>query len=150
MTENTDYSEIILESYTGEPESVYGILDFQKLECWKSAVDFRKQIARLTQTFPGSEKYQLTSQLIRASRSVSANIAEGYGRFHFKDQIKFCINARGSLTECCDHLIVAEELGFINKGQLDKLLAQAESAGIILNGYIRYLRKRMNETENKN
>lgn len=150
MAEQTDYSDLLLESYTGEPESVYGILDFQKLECWKSAVEFRKQIAQLTQSFPVSEKYQLTSQLIRASRSVSTNIAEGYGRFHFKDQIKFCMNARGSLTECCDHLIIAEELGYIQTGQLSKLLAQAESAGIVLNGYIRYLRKRLNETQSKN
>lgn len=81
---NRDFLETTHLTHVGEPESDYGILGFQNLECWKSAAEFRKQISILTQTFPGTEKFQLTSQLTRASRSVSANIAEGYGRYYFK------------------------------------------------------------------
>jgi four helix bundle protein len=67
----------------------------------------------LVKTFPEYEKYKLTDQLIRSSRSITANIAEGHGRFHYSDNSKFCRNARGSLLETKDHLITAFDEGYI-------------------------------------
>ena len=68
--------------------------DFEDLEAWKLARSLRNEIFILTKTFPPEEKYRLTDQLVRASRSISANVAEGYGRYHYKDNAKFCRIAR--------------------------------------------------------
>lgn len=58
---------------------------FEDLEVWKSTIIFRNSILNLTKKFPPDEKYKLTDQLIRSSRSVTANIAEGFGRFHHQE-----------------------------------------------------------------
>lgn len=80
--------------------------DFRDLEIWKLAKELRKEVHLLCKNFPIEEKYRLADQLIRALRSVTANIAEGYGRFHYKEIIQFCRQARGSLYKCLDHLTV--------------------------------------------
>lgn len=117
------------------------INSFEDLECWKEAVLLRKRIRTITKSFPVDEKYKLTDQLIRASRSVTANIAEGYGRFHYLENSKFCRNSRGSLTEILDHLILAEEEGYISKEELAELKTEINKCIRILNGYINYLQK---------
>jgi four helix bundle protein len=114
---------------------------FEELECWKEAVSLRKEIRILIKTLPPEEKYKLIDQLSRASRSVTANIAEGFGRFHYLENSKFCRNSRGSLTEILDHLILAEEEGYIDAEKLKMLRAQVKKCIIILNGYINYLIK---------
>lgn len=117
------------------------INSFEDLECWKEAVVLRKKIRTIIKSFPVDEKYKLTDQLIRASRSVTANIAEGYGRFHYLENSKFCRNSRGSLTEILDHLILAEEEGYIKKEELAELKIEINKCIRILNGYINYLQK---------
>ena len=117
------------------------INSFEELECWKEAVVLRKRIRVITKSFPADEKYKLTDQLIRASRSVTANIAEGFGRFHYLENSKFCRNSRGSLTEILDHLILDEEEGYITMEELDELKTETNKCIRILNGYINYLQK---------
>lgn len=80
---------------------------FEELEVWKKARSLRKEISSLVKTFPNEEKYRLTDQIIRSSRSSTSNIAEGFGRFHYQENIQFCRQARGSLTETIDHLLCA-------------------------------------------
>lgn len=80
-----------------------------------------------------------TGWLIRCSRSVTNNIAEGYGRFHFKENIRFCRNSRGSLYELKDHLIIACEEGLITEDKLNELKEKVIDNLKILNGYINYL-----------
>ena len=77
------------------------------LEIWKKSRVFRKDISALAKSFPDFEKYKLVDQIIRSSRSITANIAEGHGRFHYQENIQFCRTARGSLHETFDHLTVA-------------------------------------------
>lgn len=77
---------------------------FTELEVWKQSRKIRMWVTDLTKRFPGEEKYRLADQIIRSSRSVGNNIAEGHGRFHYQDNIRFCIMARGSLSETLDHL----------------------------------------------
>ncbi|WP_417939257.1 four helix bundle protein [Flavobacterium sp. RS13.1] len=73
---------------------------FEDLECWKAARELRIFVSRnILSKFPIDEKYALTSQLKRSSGSVSDNIAEGFGRYHYQENIQFCRIARGSLTE---------------------------------------------------
>ena len=81
----------------------------ENLDVWKVCRDLRMQIATIARTFPKEEQYRLRDQLIRASRSVTANLAEGYGRFHYAENIQFAKQARGSLYEIIDHLTVAQE-----------------------------------------
>ncbi len=95
----------------------------------------------LVKRFPQDEKYRLADQPIRASRSIACNIAEGHGRFTFKDQIHYCIQARGSSSECLNHLIDAYDLGLITSEKLTLCKLQVDELERLLNGYINYLRK---------
>ena len=80
---------------------------FTELEVWKQARTIRRCVSDLVKTFPVEEKFRLADQVIRSSRSIGNNIAEGHGRFHYQDNIRFCVMARGSLSETLDHLLVA-------------------------------------------
>ncbi|MGW8121858.1 four helix bundle protein [Roseivirga echinicomitans] len=117
------------------------IQNFTDLEVWKKARGMRKSISTLTQKFPSDEKFKLTDQIKRSSRSITANIAEGYGRFHYQENIQFCRVARGSLTETLDHLIVAFDEGYIDEQTLKEFESQLTEVKKILNGYIKYLAK---------
>ena len=99
-----------------------------------------------TKKLPKNEEYLLKSQLVRALRSVTNNIAEGYGRFHYKENAQFCRVARGSLYEVLDHLIIGYEDKYLTKEDLLKNRELVVKAITILNGYIKYL---INASENK-
>lgn len=116
-----------------------------ELEVWKKARDFRNEISKLATTFPKEEKFKLVDQIVRSSRSVSANIAEGHGRFHFQENIQFCRTARGSLIETYDHLTVALDEEYIGEAIFVSYNAQYEELIKMLNGYISYLKKRKEE-----
>lgn len=118
---------------------------FEDLEIWQLSRVIRNRISQLTKRFPADEKYRLSDQLLRSSRSVTANIAEGYGRFHFQENIQFCRQSRGSLYEILDHLSVAADEKYIEE-ELFKTLKE-DILVIIkkLNGYINYLEKRKAE-----
>ena len=114
---------------------------FEDLDCWKHATALRRRLAELVNIFPDKEKYRLTDQIIRASRSATSNIAEGYGRFHFQENTQYCRQARGSLYELIDHLLIASDEGYISKGELMDLKKDITSCLGLLNGYINYLQK---------
>jgi four helix bundle protein len=87
---------------------------FTDLEVYKECRKFRKMVSELVKNhFPDSEKFLLKPQILDASRSITANIAEGHGRYYYQDDIKFCRNARGSLEETLEHLITAFHEGYI-------------------------------------
>ncbi|MFA5045213.1 MAG: four helix bundle protein [Paludibacter sp.] len=115
--------------------------NFESLEVWKTCREYRKQISKTVRLFPIEEKYRLTDQLIRASRSITANIAEGHGRYHFQENIQFCRQSRGSLSETLDHLICALDENYITEQQLNLLRIQYENCIKLLNGYIGFLQK---------
>jgi len=116
--------------------------DFRDLDVWKKCRDIRIMIWKLCKRFPAEEKFRLADQMIRASRSSTANIAEGYGRFHFQENIQFCRQSRGSLFELIDHVLVAKECEYIDSEEKEELIDHIISAIRLLNGYIRYLRTR--------
>lgn len=80
---------------------------FTELEVWKKSRMLKNEIKELIDNFPIEEKYRLIDQIIRSSRGISAAIAEGHGRYTYKDQLHFCIIARGSLSETYNHFIDA-------------------------------------------
>lgn len=121
------------------------LVSFEELECWKEGADLRRKIRVIVKNFPPEEKYKLIDQLIRASRSVTANIAEGFGRYHYKENAKFCRISRGSLNEIIDHLIVANEEQYLSDKEFAELKIKTNKCILILNGYIKYLIKTKKE-----
>lgn len=117
---------------------------FTELEVWKKVRILKNEITELSKTFPAEEKFRLADQLIRAVRSINANIAEGHGRFTYKDQIHFCIQARGSLSETLNHLIDAFDCKYISSVALQGFKTKIDEIERMLNGYITYLRKNIN------
>ena len=115
---------------------------FEDLECWKAARKLRIFAAQnIISKFSLEEKYALTSQLRRSSRSISDNIAEGYGRFHYQENIQFCRIARGSLHESLNQVITARDENYIEEDLLQQFRERFERTKAILNGYINYLVK---------
>ncbi len=107
---------------------------------------------QMVKAFPPEEKYRLSDQMIRCSRSATAQIAEGYGRFYYLENVHFCRISRGSLTELIHHLSVALDSEYISIQSHDKIEAQIIACIRILNGYIRYLlraKNGANEEESK-
>ena len=83
----------------------------------------------------------MADQIRRSSKRVEANIAEGYGRFYYKDRVRFCYNARGSLTETESHLVDARDLEYLSLQIYQKGRDLAGEAQRLLNGYNDYLKR---------
>ncbi len=86
---------------------------FEDMDVWKACRVLRTKVSNLSRTFPKEETYRLTDQLVRAARSATANLAEGYGRYDYAENIQFARQARSSLYEVLDHLTTARDEGFI-------------------------------------
>jgi four helix bundle protein len=119
---------------------------FEELEVWKKAREIKNEITKEVKAFPNEERFRLTDQLIRSSRSIGALIAEGHGRFSYPDQIHFCVQARGSLAETMHHLIDAHDAGFLSNTRLEDFRNKLKQLERLLNGYINYLRKQKLKT----
>jgi four helix bundle protein len=117
---------------------------FTELETWKQARKIRIFVSQITKSFPPEEKFRLADQIIRCSRSIGNNIAEGHGRFHYQDNIRFCIIARGSLSETIDHIIIAKDEGIVSEEIYNHFNAEYEQCLMLLNGYIQYIKKKKN------
>ena len=116
-----------------------GLKSFEDLACYQEARQFRKMVFSFCRTLPQEEKYRLKDQIIRSSRSVPSNIAEGYGRYHHQENLQFCRQARGSLTESLEHLNCALDDAYLTRQQYAELRAQLEQTWKVLNGYIAYI-----------
>lgn len=112
---------------------------FKDQESWKKGRELRNKISAMTKSFPAEEKFALTLQLLRSSRSITNNIAEGYGRFTYIDTRHFFIQARGSVTETIDHLTIAFDEHYINEALLSELEGLCDEVYRLINGYINYL-----------
>jgi len=116
------------------------IRSFEDLEVWKYARILQTRISKMVKSFPDIERYRLTDQLIRSSRSISSNIAEGYGRYHYQENIQFCRQARGSLNELLNDLITAYEEKYIDQSNYYSVRKDVNTCLKLLNGYIAYLK----------
>ncbi|MEX2162615.1 MAG: four helix bundle protein [Anaerolineales bacterium] len=119
------------------------------LEIWQRSVSFVERIYKeVLPLLPAEEKWAMTNQLRRASQSVPANIAEGYGRFYFQEGVRFCYIARGSLEEVYSHLVLARKLGYISEELSKSLIVEMELLRKLINGYMAFL-KRSKQGENE-
>lgn len=119
------------------------ITSFEDLECWQTCRRLRIFVAKtIAPSLPKEDRYRWASQTRRSARSTTANIAEGYGRFHYLDHARFCSNARGSWFEKLDHLIAVNDEELISGEMPSEGRKLVSDAGKILNGYIKYLQKK--------
>ena len=125
---------------------MYGpIKHFTDIEAWKIARELRIALYKIIRQLPAEEKYTLASQIMKVAVSCTANIAEGYGRFHYQENIQFCRISRGSMYEAQDHLITCIDNEYIDKEQYDLIFNISTNAIKVLDGYIRYLKKKSGE-----
>lgn len=121
-----------------------GVRDFRDLEVWQWCRELRRDVEALASTLPRAEQPRLSDQMVRAARSVTANLAEGFGRFHYRESVQSCRMARGSLFELLDHLQVALDNGYLDAKNFVELGSRVNSGVKLVNGFIRYLSKRKN------
>ena len=115
---------------------------FEDMEVYRRAREFRKAMYGVTRRLPAYEKFELASQVRRAAVSLTNNMAEGHGRYHYPDQIKFQLQARGSLMELIDDLNICADENYLPPAEVEVLKKQAAEVHKLINGYIRYLRDR--------
>lgn len=113
------------------------INSFEDLKCWIACREVRKYVYLIIKDFPSEEKYSLTDGMRRAARSTTENIAEGYGRFHYQENIQFCRISRGSIFELMDQFITAINQEYLSKEKYNKGRDLLEKVKRILNGYIK-------------
>jgi four helix bundle protein len=106
---------------------------FENLEVWQKSRELVKEIYAATSTYPKEEKFGLTSQLRRASVSISSNIAEGSTRWSKKDQSRFYEIAYGSLIEVLNQSTLSKDLNFLLETQLTELRTKIDQIARMLN-----------------
>ena len=117
---------------------------YKELKCYIEARSLRQYISVLTKKFPPHEKFLLTAQITDSSRSITSNMAEGYGRYTFPDRKIFFTVARGSVTETMEHLATAFDENYITEDEFARGEAKCELVFRLTNGYIAYLERSNN------
>src|SRR4030042_6081216 len=117
------------------------IHSFEDLEVYKLAREFSRKVGKLIQKLPPMEDYNLKGQMRRAKLSVTNNIAEGYGRYHFQENMKYCRQSRGTICELIDDFNECSDNGYIDQGYRDELKSDAYQLMKVLNGYIASIKR---------
>lgn len=140
MSEDSEYM-------VGEPTGSYNEQrDFTTLNCWKDARDVKLFFyEKILKHLPSEEKYNLDIQIRKSAISITANIAEGYGRFHYREGVQYYRISRGSLYELKDHLISCLDLNYIDKVMYQKGIGLIEAAKLTLNGFINYVKNKISK-----
>jgi four helix bundle protein len=147
MVEKLDFGK------EGDASEVHDVLgeydvgrDFTSLDAWKHAREVKLFFYRkILVSLPSEEKYALDVQIRKAAISITANIAEGYGRYHYKEGIQYYRISRGSLYELKDHLISCNDLKYIDTDLFDEGVILIETAKKLLNGYIKFVRGQLSK-----
>ncbi len=135
--------ELISESPAGYEKSK----DFTTLIAWQNVRELKLFLYnQIIPKLPACEKYNLSTQMTRAAISITANISEGYGRFHYKESVQFYRISRGSLYELKDHLISCHDLKYIQAPQAQEGFRLIEKSKMSLNGYINYVRSKIGKS----
>jgi four helix bundle protein len=116
-------------------------MDLETLISWQKALAFANSVySKVLPILPKEEKWILGSQIRRSAQSIPANIAEGYGRYHYLDSVRFFYTARGSLEETYSHLCLAKLQAFIPVPLFIELEKQVLELRRLINGYIKFLK----------
>jgi four helix bundle protein len=114
----------------------------QKLDLWKSAIEFVVAIYKITERFPKEEKFGLTSQLRRATVSIVANIAEGAARTSSKEFLQFLSHSQGSGSEVDTELVIALRLGYLAEKEYQELDRDLDDIGKMITGLSQSIRRK--------
>ena len=117
---------------------------YRDLTCWQKARSLKKELYQLAKELPGFEQYKLASQIRSASVSVTANIAEGFGRFYYPEKIQFARISRASVLELEDHLITCLDAEYIKDDKMKQLIALCEGVSKSISGYISFIKNQKN------
>ncbi len=112
------------------------IRDFTDLKVWQEGHKLVILVYKITKGFPREETYSLINQMRRAVASITANIAEGFGRQGYKEKVQFYYLAQGSLVELKNFIIIAKDVGYLKPSQFEELINQANLTHKLLQGLI--------------
>lgn len=112
------------------------IKQFTDLHTWQESHHLVLMIYKIIKNFPKEEMFALSDQMRRASVSITSNIAEGFGRQTIKEKIQFYYQAQGSLVEIKNQLIIAKDIGYLNKDDYLNVFRQADISHQLLQGLI--------------
>lgn len=112
------------------------IESFTDLNVWKEGHKLVLSIYKYTKNFPKEETYSLVDQMRRASSSVTANIAEGFGRQTYKEKAQFYYLSKGSLSELKNFILIAKDVGYLEKADFQQLAEQANLTDQLLQAFI--------------
>jgi four helix bundle protein len=121
---------------------------FEDLEVYKLSREFSRKVGYVIKILPQEEGYNLKSQMRRAKLSVTNNIAEGFGRYHYQENIQFCRQSRGSICELIDDFNECFDNGYIDQDYRDQLKNDAYHLIKVLNGYIAAIKRQKNKSHN--
>jgi len=119
---------------------------FENSEIYQAAQHYRKKIYELVKKLPPEEKYNLGLQMRKASTSLTNNISEGHGRYHYQENIQFCRHSRGSLEELIDDINICMGEQYCEEDDLLQLKSEGFQLLKKINGYIKYLKSRKEES----
>ncbi|OGM25705.1 hypothetical protein A2962_04015 [Candidatus Woesebacteria bacterium RIFCSPLOWO2_01_FULL_39_61] len=114
---------------------------FTDLKAWQEGHQLVLMIYGVVKTFPKEENFILTTQILRAVISVTNNLAEGFGRRYYKEKIQFYSMARASLVEVCNQLMIARDVGYLNRKDFDFVWEQTDKVGRLITGLIKSIKK---------
>ncbi len=112
---------------------------YRDLVAWQRAMDLVDEVYAAARDFPEHETFALATQMRRAAVSIPTNIAEGHGRFSFRDFRRFLRDARGSALELETEIMIAARQHYIDGGKEKTLLQQTGTVGRLINGLIRHI-----------
>lgn len=113
------------------------IESFTDLNVWKEGHKLVLMIYKITKNFPKEETYSITDQMRRAAASITANIAEGFGRQTYKEKVQFYYIAKGSLSELKNFILIAKDVGYLSEKDFELLVEQSNIVDRLLQGFIR-------------
>jgi len=119
-------------------------MELGKLDIYKLSLELSDTTWDIYNSLPKQLQFNIGDQIIRSVDSIGANIAEGYGRFHYKDSVKFYYNARGSLWESKHWFLLLYKRELISKESFDKNIALLNQLGKKLNGFIQSIKNKHN------
>lgn len=114
---------------------------FEDLDCYKAGRELRRTVSQWARSLPKEEQFRLKDQIIRSSRSITANIAEGFGRHHPQENLQYCRQSRGSLMETLEHLNTALDEDLLSGEEYERIREKWNQVRALLSGYISYLQK---------
>ena len=121
--------------------------DLINLEVYKIALELSSKAWLIFQKIGKNLQFSIGNQFLNSTDSIGANIAEGFGRFHYKDSLKFYYNARGSLFETKHWIELLRNRSIIEQNEYEEFKKEIDILGVKLNNFINYLKSKVQSSK---